>query len=259
MRKWECTVCGYIHNGEAPPESCPVCQAPAEKFIEIFENEKESQWKCSVCNHIHNGGTPPEKCPVCMATSDKFTQQGEVVKEEEKNNNSGDTTKVSGKAEPEGAAIPEDQEKKAGFLSRMIMKFHIHPIAVHTPNGLVPIVAVFLLLALYLGMPSFEVAAFYNMVVVLLSMPLVFMAGYIEWQHRYGGAKTFVFITKIVCTILVTLSLIILICWRFIDPSVAAPDSPYKLIYLGIVVELVVAVGIAGHLGGKLVFGTREK
>ena len=29
-----CTVCGYITDG-APPEHCPVCRAPAEKFVQV--------------------------------------------------------------------------------------------------------------------------------------------------------------------------------------------------------------------------------
>jgi len=33
MKKWKCTVCGYIHVGEEPPEKCPQCGAPKEKFI----------------------------------------------------------------------------------------------------------------------------------------------------------------------------------------------------------------------------------
>ncbi|MDL2254485.1 FAD-dependent oxidoreductase [Ruminococcaceae bacterium OttesenSCG-928-I18] len=32
MKKWRCTVCGYIHEGENPPEHCPVCGAPKDKF-----------------------------------------------------------------------------------------------------------------------------------------------------------------------------------------------------------------------------------
>lgn len=31
-KKWICTVCGYVHEGENPPEKCPQCGAPAEKF-----------------------------------------------------------------------------------------------------------------------------------------------------------------------------------------------------------------------------------
>ena len=34
MKKFVCTVCGYVHEGDAAPEKCPVCGAPAEKFVE---------------------------------------------------------------------------------------------------------------------------------------------------------------------------------------------------------------------------------
>ena len=34
MKKFVCSVCGYVHEGDAPPERCPLCKAPADKFIE---------------------------------------------------------------------------------------------------------------------------------------------------------------------------------------------------------------------------------
>jgi rubrerythrin len=34
MKKWVCSVCGYVHTGDEPPESCPTCKAPASKFKE---------------------------------------------------------------------------------------------------------------------------------------------------------------------------------------------------------------------------------
>ena len=33
-KKWVCSVCGYVHEGDTPPENCPVCKVPAEKFKE---------------------------------------------------------------------------------------------------------------------------------------------------------------------------------------------------------------------------------
>ena len=42
MKKFVCTVCGYVHEGVEPPEKCPVCGAPKEKFIE--KTEGEMQW-----------------------------------------------------------------------------------------------------------------------------------------------------------------------------------------------------------------------
>ncbi len=34
MKKWVCSVCGYVHEGDQPPAQCPVCKAPASKFNE---------------------------------------------------------------------------------------------------------------------------------------------------------------------------------------------------------------------------------
>ena len=35
MKKWVCTVCGYVYEGENPPAECPQCHVPAEKFQEM--------------------------------------------------------------------------------------------------------------------------------------------------------------------------------------------------------------------------------
>ena len=37
MKKFVCSVCGYVYEGDAAPEFCPVCKAPASKFIEQSE------------------------------------------------------------------------------------------------------------------------------------------------------------------------------------------------------------------------------
>lgn len=34
MKKFICTVCGYVHEGETAPEVCPVCGVGADKFVE---------------------------------------------------------------------------------------------------------------------------------------------------------------------------------------------------------------------------------
>jgi rubrerythrin len=34
MKKFVCTICGYVYQGDKPPEKCPQCAAPASKFIE---------------------------------------------------------------------------------------------------------------------------------------------------------------------------------------------------------------------------------
>ena len=37
MKKWVCPVCGYVHEGDTPPEFCPQCKVPGSKFIEQKE------------------------------------------------------------------------------------------------------------------------------------------------------------------------------------------------------------------------------
>ena len=39
MKKWKCTICGEIVESETRPESCPLCKAPGEKFVEITDEE----------------------------------------------------------------------------------------------------------------------------------------------------------------------------------------------------------------------------
>ncbi len=36
-KKWICTVCGYVHEGDEAPEFCPQCKQPKSKFKELVE------------------------------------------------------------------------------------------------------------------------------------------------------------------------------------------------------------------------------
>ena len=39
--KWVCSICGYVHEGPQAPEKCPICKAPASKFV---KQEGEMTW-----------------------------------------------------------------------------------------------------------------------------------------------------------------------------------------------------------------------
>ena len=41
MKKWVCPVCGYVHEGDVPPEKCPQCGVPGAKFV---EQKAEMTW-----------------------------------------------------------------------------------------------------------------------------------------------------------------------------------------------------------------------
>lgn len=60
MKKFVCSVCGYVHEGDAAPEKCPVCNVPASKFV---EQAGEMTWAAEhvvgvaadVCDEIKEG------------------------------------------------------------------------------------------------------------------------------------------------------------------------------------------------------------
>ena len=54
--KWICSVCGYVHEGDAPPETCPVCKVPADKFKKA---EEDRTWAAEHIVGVANG-TPDE-------------------------------------------------------------------------------------------------------------------------------------------------------------------------------------------------------
>ncbi len=76
-KAWICNVCGYVHRGPEPPDTCPVCGASSDDF-EPYEEAPEapaavsSQWRCLVCDYVHQGDVPPEKCPLCSAPAGRF-------------------------------------------------------------------------------------------------------------------------------------------------------------------------------------------
>lgn len=43
-KKFICTVCGYVHEGEEAPEFCPQCKQPKSKFKELVETEGALQF-----------------------------------------------------------------------------------------------------------------------------------------------------------------------------------------------------------------------
>ena len=70
------------------------------------------------------------------------------------------------------------------------------------------------------------------------------------------GARTKIFGIKIGATIVVCATLLAMVVWRIVDPEVAT--SAGRWTYFLISVVSVAAAGLAGHMGGKLVFGTRD-
>lgn len=53
MKMWRCSVCGYVHFGDLPPEKCPKCGAPAEKFGEVETEKANLIERSAISNALH--------------------------------------------------------------------------------------------------------------------------------------------------------------------------------------------------------------
>ncbi len=75
---WRCSNCGYVHRGPVPPESCPICGAPAEDFVPYEEPAAPAaapaarEWRCLNCHYVLASTTPPADCPVCRMPGNQF-------------------------------------------------------------------------------------------------------------------------------------------------------------------------------------------
>ncbi len=272
MKQWKCTVCGYIHKGDTPPEKCPVCGAdrslftlldeveditpmPAEGDASIGANEN-SKWRCSVCGYIHTGSSPPEKCPVCGADRSQFVLLPEEPAESEQ-----------GKDSSAEEIILDDERAKAGGrdpssfiperfkdISLKLTELHGHPIAVHIPNGVLPISVLFVFLSLLFGSDALATAAKVNIIMVALTMPIVIATGLIDWINSFKGRMTKVFQIKMICAGIVTFLSTLLAIWWLVDPDLYTQGLFNNFFFFLLHLVDLAAGAIAGWYGGKLVF-----
>jgi rubrerythrin/uncharacterized membrane protein len=270
-QNWQCGVCGYISTGPEPPEVCPVCGAQRTRFASIAppsepyeaghaapsaDAVEAPRWRCSVCGYGHTGSEPPVNCPVCGAQRAKFAHLEETLQKVEP-------------AVPEPRSVdpsanqPTTSQWQAVAASiaphrrwiDLSIDHHAHPIAVHIPNGVLPITVLMVLSAAVFDWPAIGQAAIYNLGFICLAMPLVLFTGFVHWQFKFGGHMTDLFKWKLICGATVLLLSLVLFIWSLFSPESARnPGALYLLLHL----ILLVAAGVAGWLGGKLVFRPRD-
>jgi len=264
-QKWQCTVCGTTREGDQPPEKCPVCGAEQALFSAAqtapaatpetpaddteVDAPPDARWQCTICGYIHTGPEPPDICPVCGADRSKFIRLDEP---------SDATAPEARETEPvapstvqdEGSSSPLPLERYRRWID-LAIEYHAHPIAVHIPNGVLPVAVGMVFLAALFDWPLIGQASVYNMGFILLSMPVVLFTGYLHWQYKFGGNMTDLFKWKIICGAIVTGLAGLLFFWGVLSPESARnPGAVYLLLH----VILLVVAGVAGWLGGKLVF-----
>ncbi len=200
------------------------------------------KWQCTVCGYIHQGDEPPQKCPVCGADKDKFVELTGLEMNTKEENQQVDT-------------LP-GEEKKAimGIFAQLAMKNHLHPVSVHSPNGIIPVALIFFTLALLFDSQGLARAAYYNLIAALISMPVVLYSGYIAWKSKYNGAKTMLFMMKMLAGAASTIILFVLVIWRTVQSDTLADNFSARALFWFWLFILFLLVALAGHLGGKLVF-----
>lgn len=268
----QCTVCGYVHQGEDLPENCPVCGVEHDSFSKITgstdaplveetkEDAAKKRWRCEVCGYIHTGPSPPAKCPVCGADRSMFIllPEEKIETAQEAVFSAPETTKTKPQpvAEtPQTKLAPEPSRFSHMYttLTTMMSKLHAHPISVHIPNGVLPVAFLFLLLGITLESDGLLLASHYNLVFVLISMPVILFSGYNDWKIRLGGHMTQTIRIKIICGATVTGLSFVLVMWRFAQPHVLEPGSSGRFIYLSVFLVTLIAAAVAGFFGGKLI------
>ncbi len=209
MKKWKCLVCGYIHEGDKPPEICPVCGADKSKFVLLEEvSDAPAALKASVDQPFDSTAIGPAPSVMSQIAS------------------------------------------RFRWLSRL----HGHPIAVHIPNGVLPLTVFFLLLAVIFKSEAMATAAKINTIAVALFMPAVIISGIIDWHNRYNGKMSLVFRVKVVCAAIVTLLSFILALWWVTSPDLYLANNSYLAIFVLLNLADLIAAALAGFYGGKLVF-----
>jgi uncharacterized membrane protein len=149
--------------------------------------------------------------------------------------------------------VPTNVEPPMKRLSTKLTRLHAHPIAVHIPNGVLPITVLMALLAWLFEHQGIAIAAKINMVFVAASMPFVVLSGIIDWKNRFKGRMTKVFRNKLICAGIVTLLSLVLVIWGFSQPEIFIQGSS-ALFFLVLHLINLGAAAIAGWYGGKLVF-----
>lgn len=210
MKKWRCTVCGYVHEGSEPPDKCPVCGADKSLFEPVLEAKAETGKKAG-------------------ETSDAAPQQPEI-----------DLGPV-----PETKA-----GRLYHFAVSQILSHHAHPVSVHVPNGVLPLSFILVLLTALSGCAWLKAAAVINIIFVVLAMPFVLFSGYIEWQKRYKGFLSMRFITKILCAAIVATTSFVIAVWWIVEPDVLQSDNQMIFIIVNLTALIAAAIAgfIGGKL-----------
>ncbi len=184
------------------------------------------RWRCTVCGYIHEGEEPPDVCPVCGADRSQF--------------------------------VPADAEE-ASLLHDLVANFRLHSVVAHFPCGLLPTIALFLLIYFVTGHPVLETAVFWLLLVAIAVSPVSLASGIYIWQKHFNGKRASIFFKKIGLALGLLLLGLVAILLRYGQPDLLVVGGWRFWLYLLCLVGMFGCVIFLGHYGSKLVFQWREQ
>ena len=92
---WECGACGYIWDGDEPPDRCPKCNAKKERFTKLEDQAMELVERSRYTNSLHmhlyamleqvtdiaEDGIDDNLDPACVRLFKKAAEQAEVLQQ----------------------------------------------------------------------------------------------------------------------------------------------------------------------------------
>lgn len=95
MKKWLCGVCGYISDGDNPPNNCPKCGAPKEKFSLLPDDKSKLIERSRFTNDLHmkletlmnkvikvtEKGVQDNLDPTCVSLFNKTKIEADIIKQ----------------------------------------------------------------------------------------------------------------------------------------------------------------------------------
>jgi len=95
MKKWVCGTCGYVWDGDNPPNNCPKCGAPKEKFTQLPDDKAKLVDRSRLTNDLHmkleammtkaiavaEDGIKDNLDPACVVVFSKAKADAEIIKQ----------------------------------------------------------------------------------------------------------------------------------------------------------------------------------
>ena len=139
-------------------------------------------------------------------------------------------------------------------LPKTIMKIgkyyiHLHSISAHFTNALYPVAVFFLILYKIFQHDPFRSTYFYVLLLALVSTPITYIAGIIQWKQKYKGVRVKIFVRKYMCGIILMILGSVIAGWYSISPEIIKESGILHYIFLLLNLSVLPLVTYLGYLG----------